>query len=62
MSEEKKVMKKEYTIKLIPSEGGDIKSIHLSANTVKYGAISLAAGAMLFVGAFSYSVYCNSST
>ena len=57
MSEEKKVMKKEYTIKLIPSEGGDIKSVHLSANTVKYGAISLAAGAMLFVGAFSYSVY-----
>ena len=60
MSEEKKPIKKEkkeYTIKLIPSQDGDVKSIHLSANTLKYGAISLAAGAMLFVGAFSYSVY-----
>ena len=65
MSEEKKPIekekekkeKKEYTIKLIPSQDGDVKSIHLSENTLKYGAISLAAGAMLFVGAFSYSVY-----
>ena len=60
MSEEKKPIKKEkkeYTIKLIPSQDGDVKSIHLSANTLKYGAISLTAGAMLFVGAFSYSVY-----
>ena len=59
MSAEKQPIKeeKEYTIKLIPSQGDDIKSIHLSANTIKYGAISLAAVAMLFVGAFSYSVY-----
>lgn len=46
-----------YTIKLIPDDKGDVKSIRLSARMLKYGAASLAAGALLFVGAFSYSVY-----
>ncbi|MBQ1890611.1 M23 family metallopeptidase [Selenomonas caprae] len=47
----------EYTIKFIPPQGGDVKNIHLSAQALKIGAVSLAAGALLFVGAFSYAVY-----
>ena len=46
-----------YTIKLIPSEGGDVKSIRLPLRMLKYGAASLAAGALLFVGAAGYAVY-----
>lgn len=60
MTEEKKsevVEQPEYTIKFISSAGGDVKNIHLSAQTLKLGIFSLAAAAMLFVGAFSYAVY-----
>lgn len=49
--------KQDYLIKFIPPEGDEIRSIRLSARALKWGAVSLAAGAMLFVGAFSYSVY-----
>ena len=47
----------EYTIKLIPPQGGAVKSIHLTSGILKYGAISLLAVLILFVGAFSYAVY-----
>lgn len=47
----------EYTIKFIPPNGGDVKKIHLSERNLKLGVASLAVGALLFVGAFSYSVY-----
>lgn len=60
MAEEKKSeaeKQPEYTIKFIPPAGGDVKNIHLSAKSLKIGVTSLAAGAMLFVGAFSYAVY-----
>lgn len=46
-----------YTIKLIPDDDGDTKSVRLSARMLKFGLASVAAGALLFVGAFSYSVY-----
>ena len=47
----------EYTIKFIPGQGGDTKTIHISGSILKYGVVSLLAGALLFVGAFSYAVY-----
>ena len=46
-----------YTIKIVPDRGDTVHSITLSARMVKYGAAVLAAGALLFVGAFSYGVY-----
>ena len=60
MSAEKEVKKtaaEEYTIKFIPPQGGDVKTIRLPKNLLKYGVASLLAGALLFVGAFSYAVY-----
>lgn len=60
MADEKKPEIKEspeYTIKFIPPNGGDVKKIHLSARNLKIGVASAAVGALLFVGAFSYSVY-----
>ena len=58
-TKKKKAKKKQtiYTIKLIPDDDGDTKSIRLSERVLKYGIASVAAGALLFVGAFSYSVY-----
>lgn len=57
--EKPKTKKKQtiYTIKLIPDDNGDTKSIRLPARVLKFGIASVAAGALLFVGAFSYSVY-----
>ena len=55
--EKKKPESRKYTIKFIPDGDGTVKSIHLSARVMKYGAASLAVGAMLFVGAASYAVY-----
>ena len=52
---------REYTIKIIPNQGENVKTIRLSANLLKYGAASLAAAALLFVGAFSYATYSNYS-
>ena len=46
-----------YTIKIVPEHGDTVHSIRLSARMLKYGATTLAAGALLFVGAFSYGVY-----
>ena len=60
MADEKKPEIKEspeYTIKFIPPNGGDVKKIHLSERNLKIGIASAAVGALLFVGAFSYSVY-----
>lgn len=60
LADEKKPEIKEspkYTIKFIPPNGGDVKKINLSARNLKIGVASLAVGALLFVGAFSYSVY-----
>lgn len=59
MSAEKETSKtaEEYTIKFIPPQGGDVKTIRLPINLLKYGVASLLAGALLFVGAFSYAVY-----
>ena len=48
---------KQITIKWIPDDGGEVKSIRLSERLLKYGIASLAVGALLFVGAFSYAVY-----
>ena len=48
---------KEYTIKLIPQDGGTVHSVKLPASLLKYGLASLGVGAMLLVGAFSYAVY-----
>nr|WP_304082134.1 peptidoglycan DD-metalloendopeptidase family protein [Mitsuokella multacida] len=58
-TKKKKAKKKQtiYTIKLIPDDDGDTKSIRLSERVLKYGIASVVAGALLFVGAFSYSVY-----
>ncbi len=55
--EKKKKKQTIYTIKLIPDDDGDTKSIRLPARVLKFGIASVAAGALLFVGAFSYSVY-----
>ena len=55
--ESSKTAAQEYTIKFIPNQGGDTKTIRLSASILKYGLASLLAGALLFVGAFSYAVY-----
>ena len=46
-----------YTIKLVPEHGDTVHSVRLSARMLKYGAATLAAGTLLFVGAFSYGVY-----
>lgn len=51
----------EYTIKIIPHQGATVRSIRLPARWLKYGVASLAAGALLFVGAFSYSAYSSYS-
>ncbi len=53
---------KEYTIKVIPGGGGTVHSVRLSARLLVYGLASAAAGALLFVGAFSYSVYSSFSS
>ena len=55
--ETNKTAAEEYTIKFIPPQGGDTKTIRLPGTLLKYGLVSLVAGALLFVGAFSYAVY-----
>lgn len=54
---EQKKAQEHYTIKLVPEHGDTVHSVRLSARMLKYGAATLAAGALLFVGAFSYGVY-----
>ena len=46
-----------YTIKIIPEDDGTVHSIHLKGWLLRYGLASVAVGALLFVGAFSYAVY-----
>lgn len=48
---------KEYTVKIIPDDGGTVHSFRMSERILKYGAFSLAAGICLFVGAFGCAVY-----
>ena len=48
---------REYTLKIIPHQGQDIRSIRLPIRTIKYGAATLCLGVALFVGAFGYSTY-----
>lgn len=47
----------EYTIKIIPGDGGVTKSIKLSSGLLKYGIASVIAGAVILVGAFGYAAY-----
>lgn len=49
--------KKEYTIKVVPSDNGMIHSIRLPKWLLQYGLGSVAVGSLLFIGAFSYAVY-----
>ena len=60
-TKEPKVDNREYTIKIIPHQGAEVKSIHLPVRWVKYGIASLVTGAVLLVGAFSYSAYSSYS-
>lgn len=53
----KKPDAREYTLKFIPHQGGDVRSIRISMRTLKSGAACLCAGALMFVGAFAYSTY-----
>ncbi len=48
---------KEYTIKIIPSNGDTVHSLRLPANLLKYGLASIGIGAFLLVGACGYAVY-----
>ncbi len=52
---------REYTIKIIPHQEEAVYSVRLSRNVFKYGLASLAAGALLFVGAAGYAVYSSFS-
>ncbi len=47
----------EYTIKILSTNGSDVKSIRLPKSMMKFALASLAVGALLFVGAVGYSVY-----
>ena len=48
---------KEYTIKLIPSDGGDVKVVRLPKRLLLGAIGSVLVGALLLVGASSYAVY-----
>ncbi len=49
--------KREYTLKIIPHQGGDVRSLRLPMRTIKYGVATICTSAILFVGAFCYSTY-----
>ena len=49
--------KKGFTIKIVPDAGDTVHTIHLSMKMAKIGIISFAAVLLLFVAAFSYSIY-----
>ena len=49
--------KQEYTIKIIPKHGDEIKNIRISATTLKAAIGTVAVAAVLLVGTLSYSVY-----
>jgi len=48
-----------YTIKIIPGDGGKVKSLRLPLPLLKYAAGSLVALGLLFVGALSFAVYAS---
>ena len=48
-----------YTIKVIPSGEGKVKSVRLPVTLLKYGLGSLAVLGLLFVGALSFAVYAS---
>lgn len=48
---------REYTIKIIPHKGENVRSIRLPIRTIKYGFAVACAGVVLFAGAFGYSTY-----
>ncbi|HAF31551.1 MAG TPA: peptidase M23 [Anaerovibrio sp.] len=52
---------REYTIKIIPHQGSDVRSVHLPMQWIKYALFSVAAVVILLAGAFSYSVYSSYS-
>lgn len=56
-----KTGEQEYTIKIIPHGGADVRSIRLPERWIRYGIASLAAGAVLMAGAFGYSTYSSYS-
>ena len=56
-----KVEQQEYTIKIIPHKGANVRSIRLPERWIKYGLASLAVGAVLLAGAFGYSTYSSYS-
>ncbi|ORT98854.1 Peptidase, M23/M37 family [Anaerovibrio sp. JC8] len=58
---EKSVDNREYTIKIIPHQGSDVRSIHLPIQWIKYALGSVLAVVLLLAGAFSYSVYSSYS-
>lgn len=47
----------EYTIKIIPGDGGQTKSIKLSSGLLKYGIASAIIGVVILIGAFGYAAY-----
>lgn len=49
--------KREYTIKIIPHQGEDVRTARLPIQTIKFGFASIIAGAVMFVGAFGYAAY-----
>ena len=48
-----------YTIKVIPSGEGKVKSVRLPLSLIKYGLGSLAVLGLLFVGVMSFAVYAS---
>lgn len=49
--------KREYTLKIIPHQGGNVRSLRLPMKTIKYGMATICTSAILFIGAFCYSTY-----
>lgn len=48
---------REYTLKVIPHQGGDVRSISISLKKIKCAAAVICTGAVLFIGVFAYSTY-----
>ena len=56
-TEKEKKPEEHYTIKIVPEHGDTVHSIRLSERMLKYGAAVAVLFLLLFIGAFSYSVY-----
>lgn len=57
MPSEKKGHNYDYTIKLIPGNGGTVRNIHLTSNLFKYGIVSLIVSALLLIAVFCFAGY-----